>query len=127
MTPIRVHCTPAVQKAARKSRHRVDEACAAVCRVLAINPTFGVVVKGHAPLRKMRVAAPGLTTGKSGGYRLIYATARVDESQHCALLALYFKGDRDDLAASDYVALRADATRILGTQGAANDPDPDEA
>ena len=81
-----------------------------MCRVLAINPAFGVVVKGHAALRKMRVAAPGLTTGKSGGYRLTYATARVDESWDCALLALYFKGDREDLEASD--SWRSAQTRL---------------
>lgn len=85
-----------------------------MCTVLALHPDYGVVVKGHAPLRKMRVAAPGLTAGKSGGYRLIYATARVDECQHFVLLALYYKGDREDLEPSDYKALKVEASAILG-------------
>jgi len=85
----RVNCTAAVERAARKSKHRVGDACSTVCGVLGLTPEYGIVVKGHAPLRKMRVAAPGLTVGKSGGYRLIYATALVDECQHSVLLALY--------------------------------------
>jgi hypothetical protein len=109
----RVHCTAAVERAARKSKHRIADACSTVCRVLALRSDYGLVVKGHAPLRKMRVAAPGLTIGKSGGYRLIYATACVDECQHFVLLALYYKGDRDDLDPSSYKALVAEAATIL--------------
>ena len=62
----------------------------------------------------MRVKAPGLTTGKSGGYRLIYAIAIVDECQYIALVALYFKGDQDDLSSDQYKALEAEAKRVLG-------------
>lgn len=72
------------------------------------------MVKGHAALRKMRVKAPGLTVGKSGGYRLIYATALVDECHHFVLLALYHKGERDDLDPEDYSRLRSEAALILG-------------
>jgi len=81
--------------------------------MLALNPQYGLVVKGHPGLRKMRVKAPGLTTGKSGGYRLIYATAFVDECHHFALLALYYKGDCEDLDADDYSRLRFEAGAIL--------------
>ena len=62
----------------------------------------------------MRVKAPGLTAGKSGGYRLIYATAFVDECHHLAPLALYYKGEHEDLDPDDYSRLRAEAGAILG-------------
>jgi hypothetical protein len=103
-----------VQRAAKKSKHRVDDACSTVCAVLALNPHYGLVVKGHPALRKMRVKAPRLTAGKSGGYRLIYATAFVDECHHFALLALYYKGDREDLDPDDYSELKSEAAAILG-------------
>lgn len=114
MADARVHCTAAIHRAVKKSKHRIGVACAKVCKVLALNAEYGVVIKGHAQLRKMRVAAPGLTVGKSGGYRLIYATARIDESQHLVLLALYYKGDREDLEPSEYKALGLEAATILG-------------
>ena len=66
-------------------------------KVLGLNPHHGVVVRGHPSLRKMRVKAPGLTTGKSGGYRLIYATRIVDKCHYLALLDLYYKGEQEDL------------------------------
>ena len=113
MATARVHCTAAVERAAKKSKHRIVEACSKVCKVLALRPEYGLVVKGHASLRKMRVAAPGLTVGKSGGYRVIYASACVDECQHFVLLALYYKGDREDLDPSTYKALVAEAATIL--------------
>lgn len=62
----------------------------------------------------MRVKAPGLTAGKSGGYRLIYATAFVDECRHFALLALYYKGESEDLDPDDYGGLKSEAGTILG-------------
>lgn len=114
MAPSRVHCSHGMQRASKKSRHHVQEACAKVCSVLAMHPEYGVIVKGHAPLRKMRVKAPGLTTGKSGGYRLIYATSVIDECRHFALVALYYKGDREDLDPADYRRLEGDANGILG-------------
>jgi len=110
----RFHCTAAIHKAVKKSAHRAGDACPTVLNVLALHPDYGVVVKGHPPLRKMRVKAPGLTVGKSGGYRLIYATARVDEVQHFVLLALYYKGDREDLDRDTYRALVVQAATVLG-------------
>ena len=98
MGTVRILCAPGMQRVARKSRHRVADACDKVCAVLALNPEYGVVVRGHSHLRKMRVKAPGLMTGKSGGYRLIYARAIVDECLYLALVALYFKGDQEDLS-----------------------------
>lgn len=65
MGAVRIHCAPGMQRVARKSRHRVAEACDKVCAVLALNPEYGIVVKGHSHLRKMRVKAPGLTTGRA--------------------------------------------------------------
>ncbi len=111
----RVRCTSRLQRAARKSKHRIEDACSNVCSVLALNPQYGVVTKGHPTLRKMRVKAPGLTAGKSGGYRLIYATAFVDECHHFVLLELYYKGEREDLEPSDYNRLKVEAAAILGS------------
>ena len=113
MATARVHCTAAVERAAKKSKHRIVEACSGVCKILALRHDYGLVVKGHASLRKMRVAAPGLTVGKSGGYRVIYATACVDECQYFVLLALYYKGDCEDLDPSTYRTLVAQAATIL--------------
>lgn len=113
MKSARVHCSGGMLRAKKKSKHRVGEACEKVCSVLALNPEYGVVVKGHSPLRKMRVKAPGLTVGKSGGYRLIYATAVVDECHHFAMVALFYKGDMEDLEAHEYRQLEDDATEIL--------------
>jgi hypothetical protein len=61
----------------------------------------------------MRVKAPGMASGKSGGYRLIYSTAIVDECHHIALLALYYKGEREDLDADEYGELRSESGVIL--------------
>jgi hypothetical protein len=102
-----------VQRAAKKSGHRVGDACSTVGAVLALNPQYGLVVKGHSALRKMRVKAPGLTAGKSGGYRLIYATAFVDECHYIVLLALYYKGEREDLDPDEYSSLKREAAAIL--------------
>lgn len=109
-----MHCTGRLQRAARKSKHRIGDACSVVCSILELNPQYGVVTPGHPTLRKMRVKAPGLTVGKSGGYRLIYSTAIVDECQHFVLLEIFYKGDREDLDPSDYTKLKTEAALILG-------------
>ena len=79
---------------ARRSKHRVLDCCETVCRVLALNPEFGVLVPGSGGLRKMRVRVPGLNIGKSGGHRLIYRGTVIDQAWHVVLLAVYFKGDK---------------------------------
>lgn len=111
---VRVGCAPTVLKAAKKSKHHVLEQCATIARVLALNPQFGVVVPGHASLRKMRLQLPSLKIGKRGGYRRVYASRRVDEFIYVLIVALYFKGDMEDLAHTEYATAERTAESILG-------------
>lgn len=46
---------------------------------------------------------------------MIYATACVDECQHFVLLALYYKGEREDLDPSAYKVLVTEAATILSS------------
>jgi hypothetical protein len=62
----------------------------------------------------MRVQVPAARLGKRGGYRCIYRMARIDEIDYVVFLAVYFKGDVDDLAAELYDLLRAEAEEVLG-------------
>jgi len=113
-TDVRFHCTKRARRSARNSKHGVDARCEAVTLVLAGNPEFGVPVAGHPGLRKMRVQVPAARLGKRGGYRCIYRKARIDEIDYVVFLAVYFKGDVDDLAAELYDLLRAEAEEVLG-------------
>jgi hypothetical protein len=110
---IRFWCSERLRRSAKKSRHRVAEQCSAVLKVLALSPTYGPIVAGHAPLRKMRVAIPSAGFGKSGGYRMIYREAMLDEARHVLLLRIYFKGDREDLEPAEYEEARAEADEVL--------------
>lgn len=61
----------------------------------------------------MRVNIPKLNLGKSGGYRLIYRQAIVDEIRYISLLEIYFKGDSEDLTKHQYDDLIVDSNDIL--------------
>lgn len=87
--------------------------CNTVLKVLAARPEYGDVVRGYPPLRKMRVSIPKAGFGKSGGYRLIYSEAMVDEVRHVLLLRLYFKGDRTDLDSEEYNTAHGEARSVL--------------
>ena len=110
---IRAWCSPQVRRAAKKSKHAVGEECETVLRVLALHRGYGDSVPGHPSLRKMRVALPGAGIGKSGGYRLVYREADVDQARHVLLLRLYFKGDQEDLGAGEYRAAREESQDVL--------------
>ncbi|MEO7931573.1 MAG: hypothetical protein ABIT76_00295 [Chthoniobacterales bacterium] len=110
---VRFHCTKRVRHSGRKSKHRVLEGCPVVLQALRLNPYYGLAIPGFHQLRKMRLRAPGLNVGKSGGYRLIYRVEEMDEALYLIFLETYFKGDRDDLTRQDYKALEADAENIL--------------
>ncbi|MEZ4828945.1 MAG: hypothetical protein R3C61_22065 [Bacteroidia bacterium] len=99
---VRFHCERAGRKNARKAKHKVLDTCANLKKVLSLNPDYGVLIPGKEGLRKMRLMVPGLNTGKSGGYRLIYRAEIIDEVWHIIFLKTYFKGDRDDLTSSEY-------------------------
>ena len=62
----------------------------------------------------MRVAVPSCSLGKSGGYRVIYSAAAIDEMTHVVFLATYFKGDFEDLTITQYDDLLAESEQILG-------------
>jgi hypothetical protein len=110
---IRFWCSERLRRAAKKSRHRVVEQCESVLRVLALHPTYGPIVAGHAPLRKMRIAIPSAAFGKRGGYRMIYREAMLDQARHVLLLRVYYKGDRDDLDPDGYREAWQEAEDVL--------------
>ncbi len=61
----------------------------------------------------MRLMAPGLACGKSGGYRLIYRKQQQDEMLLVVFLETYFKGDKEDLSPADYRKLQEESETIL--------------
>ena len=107
------HCSARARKNVKKSKHRISECCDTVKIVLSTNPEYGALIKGSEGLRKMRVKAPSLNVGKSGGYRLIYKASLIDEVWRIVLMATYFKGDCEDLPESDYKDIRTEALAIL--------------
>lgn len=74
----------------------------------------------------MRVAAPGLHVGKSGGYRLIYTAEEMDDMIRIVLLETYFKGDREDLSNGEYETLMGAAKEILSNPMIYDWSDPEE-
>ena len=110
----RFHCTKNTFKNAKKSKHMVSDCCDSLKKVLAKTPLFGVSIPGHGDLRKMRVAVPNANFGKSGGYRAIYRAQIIDDVVHIVFLAIYFKGDREDLEKSKYDELLKESKDILG-------------
>jgi hypothetical protein len=110
---LRFHCTTRLARAIRRSKHFVGRECERVKTVLRAHHEYGVVIPRHAPLRKMRVHVHALNCGKSGGYRMVYRTAHVDEVRYVVLLDLWFKVDREDLGADEYSTLLAEADAIL--------------
>ena len=68
------------------------------------NPEIGSVTQGTGGLRKARIADPSRGKGKRGGYRVIYLDLpRVERTY---LLALYDKGEKDDISADEKRILR---------------------
>lgn len=112
---VRFHCTARLARAVKRSRHHVARECERerVKTVIRSSPEYGVVIPRHAPLRKMRVHVQALACGKSGGYRMIYRVALIDEVKFVVLLELYYKGDREDLDAAEYSRLAAEAESVL--------------
>ena len=110
---VRFHCSHRIRRSAKKSRHRVTDACMDICKVLRLNPDYGVSIPGHPQLRKMRLMVPGLASGKSGGYRLIYRKQQQDEMLLVVFLETYFKGDREDLNIVEYRRLQEESDLIL--------------
>ncbi len=110
---VRFHCAKRVRSSGKKSKHRVLEGCPSVLQVLRLNAHYGVSIPRFHDLRKMRLRAPGLNAGKSGGYRLIYSSKEMDEAIYLVFLETYFKGDQADLSQAEYKTLAAEAEAIL--------------
>lgn len=110
---VRFHCTKRVRKSGKKSKHGILETCGDICKVLQLNWHYGVPIPGFHDLRKMRIMAPGLRTGKSGGYRLIYSAKEMDQAIYVVFLETYFKGDAKDLPQEAYVILDREATEVF--------------
>jgi hypothetical protein len=79
-----------------------DEGYTAFQWYLALNPKAGDVVKDTGGLRKVRWSMQG--TGKSGGVRVIYF--HVAAQSQIRMLAIYSKGEKDDLSAEERKILR---------------------
>jgi hypothetical protein len=110
---VRFHCSHRVRRSGRKSRHNIFGACPDVCKVLKMHPDYGVPIPGFPQLRKMRLRAPGLAAGKSGGYRLIYRKQQQDETLYVVFLETFFKGDKEDLTRPEYRNLALESEAIL--------------
>lgn len=71
---------------------------------LVQSPERGDLVKATHGVRKARVADPGSSRGKSGGYRYLYLY--LEHAGRIHLLYLFSKGDQAELS--------PDQTRIIG-------------
>lgn len=69
------------------------------------NLEAGRVIQGTGGLRKARIADPGRGKGKRGGYRVIYLD--LAEVEQTYLLALYDKGEKDDISPDEKRILKA--------------------
>lgn len=69
------------------------------------NPDAGRIIQGTGGLRKLRIADPGRGKGKRGGYRVIYLDLAGIERTY--LLALYDKGEKDDISAEEKNVLKS--------------------
>lgn len=68
------------------------------------DPRTGDLIQGTGGLRKARIADPGRGKGKRGGYRVIYLD--LPNLERTYLLALYDKGEKDDISADERRGLR---------------------
>jgi len=81
-----------------------DQAYAAFQKQLMDDPNCGAVMPGCGGLRKVRLADPGRQKGKRGGARVIYL--HVPEADWVLLLAIYGKGERDDMTPAEKKVLK---------------------
>lgn len=85
--------------------HLDDDAYQRLQSELLAHPDKGDVIPGCGGLRKLRFAAVKRGKGKRGGLRIIYL--HIPEAERIDLLAIYGKGDKDDLSADEKAILRA--------------------
>jgi|SRR5581483_126857 len=97
---------------ARRARLSEDELFEIVSTIAA-DPRSGDLMKGTGGARKLR--HPGRGKGKSGGYRTIHYYAGDDLPVF--LLAMFGKGDRDNLSKAERNAIAAGLARIAAGYG----------
>lgn len=110
---VKFHISDRCKKSLKKSKHRAGDGIETVKTVIRLNPDYGTPIPGRDGLRKMRLRAPGLNSGKSGGYRLIYRKVLMEEVVFILLLDTYFKGDKEDLSNDEYIILMNEAEDLL--------------
>jgi hypothetical protein len=81
-----------------------DEERRAMIAAIANDPTQGDLMAGTGGARKVRFSGRG--KGKSGGYRIVTYYAAPDVP--VLMLAIFGKGDRDNLSKAERNALRAE-------------------
>jgi hypothetical protein len=99
--------TPVFESDVRAARLSEDEMFAIVAAI-AVDPTGGDQMVGTGGARKVRHAGRG--KGKSGGYRTVHYFGGDDVPVF--MLALYGKGDRDNLSKAERNALAAVLPKI---------------
>jgi mRNA-degrading endonuclease RelE of RelBE toxin-antitoxin system len=107
------HLSARFKRSIKKSKHHIGTQIDTLLKILTLTPERGLSIPGHSKLRKMRVNIPKLSLGKSGGYRLIYRQAKVDEIRYISMLEVYYKGDCEDLSKSEYQTLLSESDDIL--------------
>jgi len=79
------------------------------------NLEAGKVIQGTGGLRKLRVADVGRGKGKRGGYRVIYLD--LPRAERTYLLALYDKGEKDDISNDEKKLLTTLVARLKEDAG----------
>ena len=110
---VKFHFSRRFNRSIKRSKHSVENCLEDLKTALAVNPEFGQPIPRFAKLRKMRIRVPSLNVGKSGGYRLIYRRAIIDEVQYINFLEMYFKGDKEDLTADEYQQLLSESEEVV--------------
>jgi hypothetical protein len=81
-----------------------EKRCRELVAAIADDPTQGDLMEGTGGARKVRFAGRG--KGKSGGYRVVTYYAGPDVP--ALMLAVFGKGDRDNLSKAERNALRVE-------------------
>lgn len=89
--------------------------CEALIEYIAFNPEAGAVMRGTGGVRKLRWAAKG--KGKSGGARVVYYY--LDERAPVFLMALFTKGEKDNLTPAERNVLAGIVKEIVEGYGPA--------
>ena len=92
--------------AVKRSRLLSDDELRTLEEHLAVHPTAGDVIEGTGGVRKLRWGDPRRGKGKRGGSRVLYFYFLTDSLIY--LMAIYGKGEKDDLTAEDKKLIRTE-------------------